>query len=145
MEGAAAFALFCGICQVVGYSLKGIQLLQQVRKEGSTKHITAAVDQAQQLEDLIGNINPRSRQYIGDASNPRTKLEVELQTAVSRCDITATKILALLRSCRSSGGWRESIRATAKTLLSKAQLQGLEKDLASQHQVLQTTILVELR
>ncbi|KAL6713687.1 hypothetical protein ACLMJK_009152 [Lecanora helva] len=148
MEPVAAFALACGVIQVVDFGLKTLSRSRELYKIGSLAENDDAEQFAryhtklrEQLEALAKNPHPQT-------DNPAFHDEGVLLRLANECSKTADSLTAELESLKiqqSSHRKHHALVKSIKSRLKKGSIDSLQRKLEHYQKMIDTQIIVSLR
>lgn len=136
MDPFSAFSLACGIIQVIDFSAKVTNKCRDLYKYGASSEMVEVEEMAKHLINLRTDLDQTKR----DGSD-------ELLELSSKCSDTAQKLIAELQEMKVNerNRKRKVVGKAIKILLRKGAIDDIQKRLEKYQQVLDSSVLADLR
>ena len=144
MEPVSAFALACGVIQVIQASYDLVNVAKELYRRGSLEQFVLLREQVSQMEDLVAIMNSRRSSTSFDQAEQQQ--HEELVTLVDKANGTAQELLKLLSKLEPSGSknaW-QALKKSPEVTWKMSSIQSLTKTMDSYRVLLDTRILVNL-
>ena len=147
MEPLSAFALACGVIQVVDSSLKVVVKCREIYKDGASSENKEIDSMARRLKSLTADLKlPDTVQSPGSPLSLYNDNE-ELQQLARQCSETAGELISKLDklSIRGTPKKRDVLWKAIKAIWEKNTIEGIQRRLEAHCGTLNTSILKNLR
>ena len=141
MEPLTAFALACGVIQIVDFSTKALTKCKEIYDHGALSEYHDVEEISSHLTDLQKGLRLSSP---GDTGIPSDRGLLDLAT---QCSATAAQLVTKLQALRTDGPRkkRDALKKTVRYFWEKKDIQDIQKRLDSYRNALDTHILINLR
>lgn len=142
MDPVSAFALACGVIQVVQASYGLVTMVKQLYRRGSLEQSDILKDEISQMEGLLATMNARRpNMSAGQAEQQEYK---ELVTLVGKANSTALELLKLLSQFEISGSHKawQALELSPEIMWKTSTVKNLKKTLDDYRDLLDKRILV---
>ena len=144
MDPASAFALACGVVQVVQASFGLLSLAKQLYRKGSVDSIEQLKGQLSHFDNILSTMN-KNRESRPVNSADRQDFD-ELGALARSCNDTAQELISELQKLNMSEPHKfvEALKKSAKTVVRSKKIQRLKEEMKGYQEILNTRILVAL-
>lgn len=144
MDPASAFALACGVLQVVQASFGLLSLAKQLYRKGSVDSLEQFKSRISHFENILSTMN---REQESQPVNSADRQDFDDLTALARsCNDTAQELISELQKLNMSEPHKlvEALAISAKTVVRSHKIQKLKEEMKGYQDILNTRILVAL-
>lgn len=147
MDPLSAFALACGVIQVVDFGLKVVVKCRELYKDGASSENKEISTMARHLKCLTVDLKlPDTVQTPGSVAHVYND-EGELPGLAQKCSETADELIGELDklSIRGPRKRRDAIRKAIKASWGKNTVGDIQRRLEAHRELLDTSVLINLR
>lgn len=144
MDPASAFALACGVVQVVQASFGLLSLAKQLYRKGSVESVEQLKSRVSHFQNLLSTMNAeRESQPVNSAD--RQDFD-GLGVLAKNCNDTAQELINELQKLNMSEPHKfiEALAISARTVVKSNKIQKLKEEMKGYQEILNTRILVAL-
>ena len=147
MEPASAFALACGVIQVVQASFELLSIAKSLYQKGSIDSIEQLKSQIWNFERLLSTLETPLPSQLPLVDGADQQEFDELEMLVKGCNRTAQRLLKEIQKIEISKPHKlmEALAISAKTVLKSDTIQNLKGEIKGYQEILNTRILASLR
>ncbi len=144
MDPASAFALACGVIQVVQASFGLLSLAKQLYRKGSVDSVEQLKSQISQFENVLSTMNTKRESQPVDSAD-RQDFD-DLGALAKNCNDTAQELINELHQLHVSEPHKiiQTLAISAKTVAKSKKIQKLKEEMKGYQEILNTRILVAL-